>query len=811
MTLGRDLRSAIRGLLRDRAYTTLALLSLGFGIAESTLIFSLVDGVLLRPLRYREPDRLVAANEVVVELAKTYPRLPVSARHYFEWKDRVRSFSQVGIVDGRRAVITGTGDPEQVEAARVSSTLLPMLGARVRLGRLFQDDEDQPGRNPVVLLADSLWERRYAGDPTIVGRTITVDGTPRTVVGVLEPGFHLPSSGGGQIVAMPDRAQIYTPIAFNRDGQEWGGPFNYCVIARLRSGRTLGQASSELNILEAEISTHIPEKMHVAAVLTPLQDEVTGSSRTPLFILLAAVGAVLLIVCVNLANLALARGAARARDVAIRRALGATPWRLLRAALVESLCLGLAGGALGTLCAWAGLRVLVSQAPIDLPRIDEVAIDARILGFAFGLSWLTGLLFGALPAWRATRVPPQATMGGQSRTFTDGRGGRLTRNLLVGAETALGAALLVVAGLLIASFVRLLGVDAGIRPGHVLTTQLTLPRKAYPTKEVREAFYHQALDRVAGVPGVTSVALVSKLPLQGESWVDLIRRPGDNRPAAELPPINFRFCSPEYFRAMGIPIVAGRGFTDADRPRKLAVISASAARLIWPHEDPVGQAFGRGSASGEPPTIVAGVVRDVSVGLETPAVPTLYIPYWDTGEIPDYYMAVRHSGAGTLAPAIRRAIWSLDRDVVVGDVRTMDQVLSASVAVRRFELALTSIFAGSAMLLACLGIYGVVSWSVARRRNEIGIRMALGAGRGRVRRMIVGEGMRPVLVGLSAGLLSAWLLGRVISSLLFGISPHDGWTMAAVAGVLTAVSAAACYLPARRATRADPLDALRYE
>ncbi len=811
MTLVQDLHSAIRGLLRDRAYTTLAVLSLAFGIAANTLIFSLVDGVLLRPLRYREPDRLVAANEVVIELSKTYPRLPVSARHYFEWKDRIRSFSQVGIIDGRRAVLTGTGDPEQVEAARVSSTLLPMLGARVRLGRLFLDEEDQPGRNPVAVLTDALWTRRYAGDPTIVGRTITVDGTPRTVVGVLEAGFRLPSSDPGQIVAMPDRAQIYTPIAFNRGAQEWGGPFNYSVIARLRPGRTLAQAASELNILEAEISTHIPEKMHVAAVLTPLQDEVTGGSRTPLFILLAAVGAVLLIVCVNLANLALARGAARATDVAIRLALGATPWQTLRATLVESLCLGFAGGALGTLCAWVGLKVLVAQAPIDLPRLDEVALDVRILGFALGLSWLTGLLFGALPAWRAMRVPPQATMGGQSRTVTDGRGGRLTRNLLVGAETALSAALLVVAGLLIASFVRLLGVDAGIRADHVVTTQLTLPRKAYPTKEAREAFYRQALDRVAGVPGVTSVALVSQLPLQGETWVDVIRRPGDTRPVAELPPINFRFCSPEYFRAMGIPIVAGRGFTEADRTRKLAVISESIARLIWPHEDPVGQAFGRGTAADEPPMIVAGVVRDVSVGLASRPVATLYIPYWDTGEIPDYYMAVRHSGADTLAPALRRAIWGVDRDVVVGDVRTMDQVLSASVAARRFELALVTIFAGAAMVLACLGIYGVVSWSVTRRRNEIGIRMALGAGSGRVCRMIVGEGMRPVLVGLAAGLLAAWLLGRVVSSVLFGISPHDGWTMAAVSGVLAAVSAAACYLPARRVTRADPLGALRYE
>jgi predicted permease len=307
------------------------------------------------------------------------------------------------------------------------------------------------------------------------------------------------------------------------------------------------------------------------------------------------------------------------------------------------------------------------------------------------------------------------------------------------------------------------------------------------------------------------VALVSKLPLEGETWVDLIRRPGDTRPATELPPINFRFCTPDYFRTMGIPFLAGKGFTEADRNRKVAVVSESTARLIWGRENPVGQEFERGLDPKEPKMTVTGIVRDVSVGLESRAVATLYVPAWDTTDNADFYAVLRQSGPGTLAPELRRAIWGLDRDVVVGDAQTMDQVLAASVSARRFQLELTTIFAGAAMLLACLGIYGVVSWSVTRRRNEIGIRMALGANGGRVRRMIVGEGMRPVLVGLAAGLAAAWLLGRVVSSLLFGISPHDGWTMAAVSGVLAAVSAAACYLPARRVTRADPLRALRYE
>jgi predicted permease len=805
-----ELRVAVRGLVRDRAYTALGLLSIAFGIAANTIIFSLVDGVLLRPLRYTDPGRLVAINEVVVELAKTYPKLPVAARHYVEWKERSSAFAQIGIVESDRAFLTGSGDPERLEAARVSSDLLPMLGARLRLGRTFLAEEDQRGRDNVVILTEALWSRRYAADPGLVGRTITIDGTPKTVVGILDAGFHLPTSEPGQIVAFPSRAQIYVPIALRREKLEWGGPFNYCVIGRLKPGRTIEQAVSELSILQADISSRIPEKMHVAAIVTGLQDEVVGGSRKPLLILLAAVGAVLLIVCVNLANLALARGAARSRDVAIRRALGATGVQLLKAALIESLCLGLAGGALGVATAWAGLKVFLSWAPVDLPRLSEVSLDARILGFALGLSVATGLLFGVLPAWRATRVPPRASLSHNSRTMTDGRGGRLTRNLLVAFETALSAMLLIVAGLLIASFARLLTVDPGFRAEDVTTAQLTLPPKAYAEQAKVNAFYQEALARVSRIPGVHSAAVISKLPLEGEDWVDLIRKPGDPRPAAELPPVNYRFCSPEYFRVMGISIVSGTTFTDADHGRRLAVISEATARAVWPGEDPVGKTFVHATEKEEPVT-VAGVVRDVRISLDRLPPATLYVPYWSQEDRQSFSLVVRHSGTGTLARALREAVWSLDRDVVVGEVRTMGQVLSASVAGRRFQLIVTGLFAASAMLLACLGIYGVVSWSVSRRRNEIGVRMALGAGSGAVRRMVIRDAMRPVLAGLGVGLAAALSLGRVLSSLLFGVSPHDAATMVVVAVALTLVSAVACYLPVRRATIEDPLRALRYE
>jgi predicted permease len=805
-----EFRQAVRGLIRDRAYTALGLLSIAFGIAANTIIFSLVDAVLLRPLHYTEPGRLVAVNEVVAELAKVYPKLPVSARHYLEWRERSSSFTEIGIVEADRAFLTGSGDPERVEAARVSSDLLPMLGARLRFGRVFLDDEDQPGRDNVVILTEALWARRYAADPGLVGRTIMVDGTPKTVVGILDAGFRLPTSEPGQIVSFPSRVQIFVPIALRREKLEWGGPFNYGVIGRLKPGLTVAQAVSELDVLQADISSRIPEKMHVAAIVTGLQDEMVGASRKPLMTLLAAVGAVLLIVCVNLANLSLARGAARSRDVAIRRALGATGLQLLKAALTESLVLGVAGGALGAATAWAGLKVFLSWAPVDLPRLAEVTLDARILGFALGLSVATGLLFGLLPAWRAARVSPRASMSNNSRTMTDSRAGRLTRNLLVGFETALSAILLIVAGLLVASFGRLLAVDPGFRPEHVTTTQLTLPPKAYADAAAVTAFYEEVMARVARIPQVTSTAVTSKLPLEGEDWVDLIRRPGDPRPAAELPPVNYRFCSPEYFQAMGIALVAGATFTDADRGRRVAVISEATARAVWPGEDPVGKTFVRGTEKEEPVT-VAGVVRDARISLDRLPPATLYVPYWSTDERRSLMLIVRHSDKGVAAAALRAAVWGLDRDVVVGEVRTMDHVLSESVAGRRFQLVVTALFAASAMLLSCLGIYGVVSWSVSRRRNEIGVRMALGAGSRAVRRMVVQDAMRPVLAGLGVGLVVALSLGRLISSLLFGVSPRDPATIVAVAVSLTIVGVTACYLPARRATIENPLDALRCE
>ncbi len=811
MSLAADIRFAVRNLLRDRAYSSVAVLTLSVGIAANTIIFSIVDGVLLRPLDYREPGRLVVVNEVVSELVRTYPRLPVAALHYLEWRDHTTAFEQLAILDGTLSVLTGTGQPEQIEVAQVSSNLLPMLGGAAQVGRTFRDQEDQPGRDGVAVLSDALWARRFHRDPAVIGRSIMLNGVPRTVVGVLPSGFHLPSSAATQLVALPTKAEVFVPIAFRRDALEFGGPFNYSVIGRLRHGVSRARARAELNTLEAGIATHLPEKMHLGVLIQDLQEEVTGGARAPLLVLLGAVGSVLLIVCVNLANLALARGAARSRDVAIRRALGAARRQLLRPLLIESLTLGVAGGTFGVALAWVGLGAVLARAPIDLPRLYQVHLDTRVLLFALGLSILSGLLFGSLPAWRAASFDPQQYLRDGSRTSTEGRSGRVTRHALVALESALSAVLLTIAGLLITSFFHLVNLDRGFELARQVKATLTLPPKAFPTQDQRQAYYRDLLARVASIPGVTSVGLVSRLPLEGEDWVDLARREGDTRPMVELPPVNYRFCSPGYFQALGIPLVAGRGFTDLDRGRRVAVVSEMTARIVWPHENPIGRRFTRNDPK-EPPIEVLGVAHDVSIGLGKPGVATMYLPYWDVSDRLSMTLVLRTAAPPpAVVRSLERAVWSLNPDTVVADVGTIEDVMTDSVAARRFQMLLTGLFAGSALLLACLGIYGVVSWSVTRRRPEIGLRMALGAPGGAVRWMVVREGMKPVLAGLGVGVGGALALGRVIGSLLYGVTVHDPLTIGAVAATLSLVGALACDIPARRATRSDPLLALRHE
>ncbi len=804
------MRNAIRSLLKDRGYTTVALLTLAFGIAINTIIFTLVDGVLLRPLAWPDAGQLVTVNEIVPEFAGMFLGvLPVNARHFFEWRDHSTSFTQLGLIDNAHFVLTKTGEPEQEAGVKISANVLSMLGVQPQLGRNFMEDEDHPGHARVVMISDLLWSRKFHRDPGLVGRAIVLDGASFIVVGILPASFQFPRPES-QMGGIPRKADVFVPFAIQLDEVGWLGEFNHTVIGRLKPGVSQQRALAEMDVLQASIASHFPEKLHLRASITRLQDQIVGSARRGLLILFGAVGAVLLIVCVNLANLTLARATGLRRDLAIRAALGAGRWQLVRHILTECVCIGVVGGAAGIMLASLGLQTVLRYAPVDLPRIEDVHPDARVLLFGLALSILSGLLVGILPAWRAASADPQEALRASSHTITEGRSGLATRDLLVSFESGLSALLLIAAGLMLSSFVHLLNVDKGFDADRLIAVEINLPAGTYGDAKPREAYYRQLIAKLQTIPGVTSAALVSHLPLEGEDWGDVIQKAGEKRPMAELPAANYRFCSPDYFRTMGIQFLSGNTFTQADRNRNLAIISEEAARVAWPGENPIGKKFKRGDDA-EAPFEVAGVVRDVRTGMEKKPAATVYVPYWYRSRMVMEAVLRTPMDPRALAPSVRAAVWSIDPDSVIGEVRTMQHVVSDSVGQRRFQMWLITGFAASALLLASIGIYGVVSWSVARRRSEIGIRMALGARTADVHWLVMAQALRPVFYGLAAGLAAALVLGRVLSSILFGVCARDPLTIAAVIALLSGVATLACYIPSSRAAMIDPLNALRYE
>jgi predicted permease len=808
-TLRNDIRYALRALARDRGFAIVAILTLALGIGANTAIFSIVNSVLLRPLAYREPGQLVTIREVVPSLSHLYPTLPVNAVHFSEWRKQCASFESLAEIGTGTLDLTGAGAPVQLHAALVSATLFHVLGVEPRIGRGFLEEEDQPGHEHVVVLTDSLWRNRFGADPSIVGKKIRLDGLPHTVVGVLPSGFRFPRSETlGASGVLDVQAEIFKPIAINLKEVSLDGEFNYNVIARLKHGVAASQALAELNVVQASIAKNLPEKLELKAKLAALEEVVVGPARQGLLVLLCAVGAVLLIVCVNLANLLLARSAGRAREFAIRTALGASRPRLLQQALTESLLLATAGGALGVVLAYWGLGLLVKGAPLDLPRLDEVHLDGRVLAFALLISTLTGLLFGILPAWRSSGASPLDALKTGSHTTTEGSRGARVRALLVSLEVGLSAVLLIAAGLLTTSFVRLMQVDKGFATESVLAVDVALPDSKYEKQEQREQFYQRAIAGLESLPGVRSAAVINWLPLQGEMWVDIVWLPGDNRPMFERPFANMRFISPGYFKTAGIALRRGRTFEETDRRKKMAVISQRVAERLWPGQDPVGRQFGHNDNEMYQ---VIGVSADVRVSLHQDPVLTVYLPYWDRARSNASVVVRTAMDPRAIAAAVRAEIWKIDPEVPVPAMRTMGQLVSDSVGQQRFQMLLLASFAGGALLLASLGIYGVVSYSVSRRRNEIGIRMALGARGADVYRMVLRQGLAPVVLGLFAGVAVALAVGRILSSLLFQVSPTDPLTIGIVTLLLGAVAVVACSVPAVRAMRVEPMNALRYE
>lgn len=802
-----EVRQALRALTRQPGFTAVAVLTLGLGIGANTAIFSIVNGVLLRPLVYREPDRLVTIREVLPKISHLYPSIPVSPRHLVEWQRHISSFKGMAATRPITLNLTGRGTPEQIDAALVSANLFSVLGVTPRLGRTFAEGDDHAGQDRVAILSDSLWRRRFQADSNLVGKTITLDGAAHIVVGVLPPSFRFPrpnllavgSSAAG-------RTEIFKPLAFSeQELRNLMGNFNYAVIARLKPDATREKAVAELNVVEASLAAQVPEKIELRVNVSPLRETVVGGVGRALLVLLGAVGAVLLIVCVNLANLLLARAEHRHRESAIRAALGAGVGRLVRQMLTETALIGALGGVVGIALAAGGLTLLVKSAPIDLPRLDEVQLDGRVLAFAAAISLATGLLFGILPAWRMARTDPQQALRAGSRSATQGTSSARLRNILVAAEVGLSTVLLITAGLLMSSFARMLRVDRGFDAASVVTTAVQLPSTKYKDPEQRARFYERANEALASQAGVLSAALVSALPLQGESWVDMVAPEGDTRPAFEQPTTNVRFVSADYFRAMGVPFRRGRSYQPGDHTRKVMVISERVAEKLWPGQEVLGR---RLVWDGEPHEVI-GVVGDVRSDLLKQPAPIIYPPYWERGLNKMNLIARAAGDPRSIATAVRAAVWSVDPEIPVPEISTMGQVADASVAQRRFQTMLSAAFAMAALLLASLGIYGVVSYSVARRTSEVGIRMALGAGAADLYGLILRQGMLPVWIGLVVGVGAALAAGRLLNSMLFEVSARDPLTIGTVTALLAMVAAAACWVPARRATRVDPMVALR--
>jgi predicted permease len=794
-----DLRYGVHMLIQKPGFTLIAVLALALGIGANTAIFSVVNAVLLRPLPYDEPERLV----MVWGTTPNIPKETVSLPDFADWRD------QNGVFEGMTAMqftsfnLTGGDDPERLIGARVTGEFLPVLRATPALGRGFLPEEDRPGAERVALLSHSLWQRRFAGDAGIVGRTIELNNQGHTIVGVLRENFRLPSLN----------AQVFTPLAMNP--ADAGRRMDFlAALARLKPGVSPEAAEAELKTIASRLEQQYPETNAGWTVFViPLHEEVVGTARPALLALLGAVACVLLIACANVANLLLARAATRQKEIAIRAALGAGRRRLFRQMLLESVPLSMLGGALGFLLAVWGTDALLALAPSGLPRLGEVSVDAGVLGFTVALSLVTGSLFGLAPGLLISKTNPNEALKEGGRESAGG-GRHRVRGALVAAQLGLALVLLVGMGLMLRSFQRLQQVDPGFNPEGLLTARVTLPPARYGEPSQVAAFFAQLVARAGSLPGVQSASAVNALPVDGGGPFLSFAEEGAPEPLpGQTPDANIRVVGAEYFRTMGIPLLRGRLLAgqDADGAPRAIVVNETMARRHWPNEEPIGRRIAFDGEQGNPAwREIVGVVADIKhEGLGSDEVPAAYVPH---AQRPGASMAIVLRASGDpkgLVSALRGEVQALDRNLPVYSVTTMDEVMSSSVASQRFGLLLLGIFAGVALVLAAVGIYGVMSYTVAQRTHEIGVRMALGAGRRDVMRMIVWQGMALALVGLAAGALVAGAVGRLLSSMLFEVSPADPAAFLGASVVLALAALLACFVPARRATKVDPMVALR--
>lgn len=808
-----DCRYALRQLRKSPSFTSVAVLTLALGIGATTAIFSVVNSALLRPLAYPDAQRLYLVREIVPQLAKFYPTLRANIPDFRIWQKQVHTFQDVAIAESTSADLTGLDQPEVLHGVRASANIFNVLGIQPALGRTFRAEEDEPSRGHVVMLTDAFWRNRFQSDPNVIGRTITLDGIPHEIVGILPPSFPFPPALGGEDTY--SRLAYFKPLNGTAEyEQTLVGEFDFAAVARLKAGVTPEQALAELNVVQAQIARQANEGVDLQATLVPLEMEVVGPARRGLLFLLAATVAVLLIVCANLASLLLARVPGRIREAAIRASLGATHGRIIRQLLTETFLLSFGGGALGICIASSAVKWLVHLAPPGIPRLDEVHIDGRVLLFALATSVATGAIFGVVPALRVARSQPVDALKSGAASTTESRGTRFLRQTLVGFEVGITTLLLILAGLLMASLGQLLHVHTGFAVENVLIASLNLPPQSYSRPGDRVLFYDRVLAGLQSLPGIHAAGWVSIPPLGGEGSVTGITIPEAPKSNSETPQANYRPVSPGYFSAMGIPLLQGRIFGPEDRNRKIVVVSQSVADRFWSGKNPIGQICIT-QWGPDAPAEVVGVVGDIrTVQLDQPPLMMVYVPEWfNSHSVPTSAAIVLLTGSDPDAyvGSVRELIHNIDADLPITMLRPMSQIVSHSLDARRFPMLLAMLFALSSLLLASLGIFGVVGYSVEQRHQELGIRIALGANLGDLLRMVLRQGMAPVLIGLAAGVTAALFVGRLIGSLLFGVSANDPLTLATVVLVVATVALLACYVPARRASRVDPMIALRYE
>lgn len=808
--LTQDLRYAVRTLLKQPGFAAAAILTLAVGIGACTAIFSVVHAVVFRPLPYPQPERLVMLWETEQSGAQSNVGYPTFA----DWRAQSRSFEAMSAMAYWSPTLSGAGDPQALSGASVTADFFRVLGMKPMLGRDFTNEDDQPNAPRVAIISNELWQKSFNRDALIVGKPAMLSGVPRMIVGVMPPDF--------QPLLNPfnKRVDIWRPLAYEGEAPPACRTCRHLrAIGRIRAGVTETQAQSELAVIQQRITKDHPTDYASSGIkFTPLSDQFGGTVSSILLLLFGAVGFVMLIACANVANLMLVRTASRRKELALRVALGASRWRIFRQLLTESLVLAISGGALGVLLTVLSVEWLVSLAPVTIPRIEQVGMSPAVLIFALGLSFLTSILFGVVPALAAARTDLQKDLKQGGRT-SGGVSNRALRNTLVVADVALAMILLAGAGLMFKSMARVLDVSSGLSPDHVLTMKMSLfgPEFSGPDANPRiVATFQQSLDRISSLPGVKAAGVVSQLPLGGD--FDMYGVQVKDKPLAnpENAPGAFRYgVTPGYLEALGIPISRGRTINTADdeRAQPVVLVNELLASRIWPGEDAIGKQVQLGGPK-RPWRTVVGIVGNVRhEGLDAPQKLQVYVPeaQWHDPDT-DMALTIRTLGEpGAITSSVRQAIWSVNRNVRITDVATMEQVIGTSVSQRRFPVMMLGLFAGVALLLAALGLYGVLAYTVAQRTTEIGVRMALGARPREVLQLVLRQGMYLIAIGIAAGVSGALALRGLLTGFLFEVKATDPATLISTAVVLSVVALLACLVPARRATKVDPLVALRYE